>query len=188
MRATMHDLGLLLLRLGTGLTLVAHGYPKLFGGEGKQAPNVMARALGTNYPGAVERGGARAFSEGLARMQVPMPRVAAYLAGLAEFGGGLALALGFFTRLTAPIVILNMGVAIRKAHWRTGFYGQGGFELAFMLALGAATLLFTGPGAFSVDETLLRRRHRLLPWRRKSRYEEAAEAVGQRVPLLSGRS
>ena len=32
------DIGLPLLRLGTGITLVPHGYPKLLGGEGKQPP------------------------------------------------------------------------------------------------------------------------------------------------------
>jgi uncharacterized membrane protein YphA (DoxX/SURF4 family) len=36
------DLGLLLLRLGAGVTLMAHGYPKLFGGPEKEPPQPVA--------------------------------------------------------------------------------------------------------------------------------------------------
>jgi uncharacterized membrane protein YphA (DoxX/SURF4 family) len=50
----MKDIGLLLLRVVAGLTLVAHGYPKLFGGPGKRPHPVLAKAMGPNYPAAVE--------------------------------------------------------------------------------------------------------------------------------------
>ena len=52
----MRDLGLLLLRIVAGITLAAHGYPKLFGGPGKQPHPLLARTMGPNYPAAVERG------------------------------------------------------------------------------------------------------------------------------------
>ncbi|MHB8648020.1 MAG: DoxX family protein [Thermomicrobiales bacterium] len=145
------DAGLLLLRLGVGLSLMTHGYPKLFGGPGKQPPAALTKVVGGNFPATFERGGIEAFSSGLERMGIPLPQQAAFAAGAAEFGGGLALALGLKTRLVAPVVFINMLVAIRKAHWKAGFHGQGGYEMAFLFAIGAATLALTGPGAYSLD-------------------------------------
>lgn len=145
------DMGLLLLRLGVGASLMTHGYPKLFGGPGKAPPSALAKVMGSNFPATVERGGIAAFSGGLEKMGIPLPQQAALAAGLTEFGGGLALALGFKTRLVAPAVLFNMLVAIRKAHWKTGFHGQGGYEMAFLFAVAAATLALTGPGAYSLD-------------------------------------
>lgn len=150
------DMGLLLLRVGAGLAIATHGYPKLFGGEGKQPPGVLARLMGQNFPAAVARGGPARFSEGLERMAIPFPRTAAYLSALTEFGGGIALALGFATRLVTPAILVNMGVAIRKAHWKTGFYGQGGYELASLFAVIAGTLYLTGPGQYALDRLLER--------------------------------
>ncbi len=142
---------LLLLRLGTGLGLMSHGYPKLFGGPGKEAPEVVVKAFGKNFPAAVERGGPANFSQGLQRMNIPAPQVSAYLSGLAEFAGGAAIALGLATRPATLAVMFNMGVAIRKAHWQTGFSGQGGYELAYMYSVSAATLFLAGPGVVSLD-------------------------------------
>jgi putative oxidoreductase len=145
------DLGLLVLRLGAGGALMTHGYPKLFGGPGKQPHPALVKIVGTNFPAAVERSGIQAFSGNLERMGVPMPRQAAMAAAFAEFGCGLAIALGFKTRLAAIPVLFTMFVAIRKAHWKTGFTGQGGYEMAFLFALIATMLFFTGPGAYSLD-------------------------------------
>lgn len=147
----MKNLGLLLLRIVTGGTLAAHGYTKLFGGEGKSPHPTLTRIYGQNFPKAVESTGTANFSKGLEQMGVPYPQAAAYAAGAAEFGGGVALLTGTMTRLAALAVLFNMLVAIRKAHWSNGFYGQGGFEFPAQLAASAGTLLLAGPGAFSVD-------------------------------------
>jgi putative oxidoreductase len=148
---TLTDWGLLLLRLGVGSSLMTHGYPKLFGGPGKTPPAALTRIVGSNFPATIERSGIEAFSGGLERMGVPLPRQAALASSLAEFGGGLALAIGFKTRLVALAVLFNMLVAIRKAHWKTGFHGQGGYEMAFLFAVAAATVALTGPGSYSLD-------------------------------------
>lgn len=149
----MKDVGLLVLRLVAGVTLAAHGYPKLFGGPGKQPHPLLARTMGPNYPAAMERSGP-GFVAGLEKMGVPYPEVAATASGLTEFGGGLALAAGILTRPTALAVAFNMGVAARKAHWKNGFYGQGGYEFPLLLGAVALSLALTGPGAISIDGLL----------------------------------
>ena len=78
------------------------------------------------------------FAQMLAQMGVPEPQVAAVLAGLAEFGGGLGLALGLGTPPAGLVASANMAVAARKAHWPRGFYGQGGYEFPLLLGLVAA--------------------------------------------------
>ena len=147
----MKDLGLLTLRLGTGITMVAHGYPKLFGGPDKEPPKPMADALGENYEPAFKEGGPDNFAETLESMDVPMPRAAAYASGLAELLGGLALIFGLKTRLASLLILFNLGVAIRKAHWKTGFYGPGGFEHPLALGQSALALLLMGPGRLAID-------------------------------------
>ena len=146
----MKSLGLLLLRVVTGMTLAAHGYPKLFGGPGKQAHPALVKAMGPNYPAAVERSGP-GFAAGLERMGVPYPELAAKASGLTELAGGLALAAGLWTRPVSLLVAFNMGVATWKAHWKNGFYGQGGYEFPLLLGTAAMTLALTGPGQISID-------------------------------------
>ena len=147
----LRSLGLLLLRLVVGGTLMAHGYPKLFGGPGKKAPERAAKLLGSNWQPFFEKSGPQQFAAGLETMEVPYPLAGAYASGIAEFFGGLALVLGLKTRLAAMPIMFNLGMAIWKVHWRAGYFGEGGFELPLSLATGAATLGLTGPGAISVD-------------------------------------
>jgi putative oxidoreductase len=149
----IRDLGLLLLRIVAGITLAAHGYPKLFGGPGKRPPKALAAAMGPNYPAAVERSGP-GFGAGLEKMGVPYPKLAAATSGLTELAGGLALAGGLLTRPVAFAVAFNMGVASYKAHWKNGFYGQGGFEFPLLLGTVALCLGLTGPGSLSIDHLI----------------------------------
>ena|SRR5919204_3389208 len=149
----MRDVGLLLLRVVAGITLAVHGYPKLFGGPGKQPHPILSKTMGPNYPAAVERSGP-GFVAGLQRMGIPYPEIAAKTSGLTEFAGGMALAAGLMTRPVALAAAFNMGVATWKAHWKAGFYGQGGFEFPLLLGTTALTLALTGPGAISVDGLL----------------------------------
>lgn len=149
----MKNLGLLVLRLTAGTVLVAHGYPKLFGGPGKKPHPLIAGAMGSNYPAAFERSGP-GFATALEKMGVPYPKVAAAASGLTELGGGLALAAGLLTRPVALAVAFNMGVAVWRAHWKVGFYGQGGYEFALLLGSTALGIGLIGPGDISVDRLL----------------------------------
>ena len=81
-------LGLLIIRVIAGLTMAAHGSQKLFGwfeGPGRRGTAGMMEKLG--------------FRE---------PAVMASLAGLAEFAGGLGLALGFLTPFAAIAIVVVM--------------------------------------------------------------------------------
>ncbi len=148
------DVGLLLVRLGVGTTLVVHGLPKLFGGDGKQPPGWLSRYLGQNYAPGWEKSGHENFAAALGRMGIPNPEAGAFLSGVAEAAGGAALVAGFMTPLAAAAICANLGVAIRKAHWSVGFFGQGGYELAFALGMGSLAILLAGPGAISIDRLI----------------------------------
>ncbi len=72
---------------------------------------------------------------------VPYPLYLAVFVALVEFLGGLALAVGFFTRLAALLLAGNMAVAFFLVHMKKGFFvQQGGFE--FVMILFAACLVF----------------------------------------------
>jgi len=150
------DLGLLTLRLTTGSVLAAHGLPKLFGGPDRRPPALLSSLMGSNYAPAWERSGIAAFAGHLEKMGVPMPEMAARASALAELGGGLALALGAATPMASLASVVNMAVAVRKAHWKTGLYGQGGYEFALVLGAAALAIGLSGPGSISVDRLFKR--------------------------------
>ena len=129
------DTGLFLLRLTVGLTLAAHGTQKLFGwfgGPGLDATGQFFEIIGF-LPG----------------------RRQALLAGLAETGGGLLLALGLLTPVAAAIVFSVMLVAAVSVHIQKGFFiTNGGYEYTPVLGVAGLTLAFTGPGSLSFDALL----------------------------------
>jgi putative oxidoreductase len=129
------DIGLLLLRLTVGLTLAAHGAQKLFGwfgGPGLDGTGQFMTMLG-----------------------FPAGRRQALLAGLAETGGGVLLALGFLTPAAAAIVFSVMLVATLSVHLKKGFFlANGGYEYTLVLGVAALTFAFTGPGSLSLDALL----------------------------------
>ena len=127
------DLGLLVLRLGVGLTLtLAHGLGKLPPSDG--------------------------FIEGTAAMGFPLPVLFAWAAALSEFLGGLLLAVGLATRPAAVFVSVTMAVAFFVRHG--GDLGEG--EKAFLFLVGAVALAVSGAGKLSLDAWIRSKRtHRL---------------------------
>jgi putative oxidoreductase len=82
-------------------------------------------------------------------------RRSAFLAGLAETGGGVLLVLGLGTPVAAAAAFATMAVATIAVHFKQGFFAaQGGYEYNLVLGLAALSLAFTGPGAFSLDAAL----------------------------------
>ena len=128
-------LGVLIIRVIAGLTMAAHGSQKLFGwfdGPGRRGTAGMMEKLG--------------FRE---------PAVMASLAGLAEFAGGLGLALGFLTPLAAIAIVVVMLNAALTVHLKNGFWNTaGGYEYPLVMSAIAVGIAATGPGDASADNAL----------------------------------
>lgn len=88
-----------------------------------------------------------------------VPGILQFLAALSEFGGGIALVLGLLTPVAMVGLAFTMLYATVMVHMKAGqpFVAQGGgpsYEKA-ALYLGVALLvIFTGPGALSLDAKL----------------------------------
>ena len=149
----MRDLGLLLLRCLVGAIFVIHGYPKIFGGPGKaeRLHPKMRQHLGPGFDAAMERGSIANFRGNVENLGMPLPGVMAWVAALAEFGGGVFLILGWLTRPVALIVSGNMVVAVTRVHWKNGLVGQGGYEFPLTMLAALLTIVLAGPGALSID-------------------------------------
>ena len=144
------DIGLLILRLAGLYLALGHGLGK-----------VMGLASGESR-----------FPEGLASMGFPLPGLFAWAAGLSEFAGGLAIALGLFTRWAAAFAAFTMFVAGFLRHkaasqflsWvgiapasEDSLKAWGNPELALVYLMVFAAIALLGAGRFSIDAKLGRR-------------------------------
>jgi putative oxidoreductase len=120
----LQPLGLLVLRLSLGAIMIAHGFPKVFGELHHHVELVRS---------------------------IHLPGWLAYLSAAAEFGGGILLVIGFFTRCAALAVLIDMLVAIFGVHFKNGFLGQGNYQFPLALAAIAFSLILFGGGSISLD-------------------------------------
>jgi putative oxidoreductase len=127
------SLGLAALRVAVAAIFIRHGAQKLF---------VFGFAGVTG-----------AFTH----MGVPFPGVTGPFIGLLEFFGGIALVMGFLTRLVAVGFVFDMLVAILLVKLKGGF---SGYELEFLLCGSSVALFLTGAGRFSVDALLAGRQEK----------------------------
>jgi putative oxidoreductase len=125
------SIGLAVLRVAVATIFIRHGYQKLF---------VFGFAGVTG-----------AFTH----MGVPLPGFTGPFIGLLEFFGGIALLLGFLTRVFALGFVCDMLVAILLVQLSRGF---SAYELEFLLLGSSLALAFTGAGRFSVDALIAGRR------------------------------
>jgi len=121
------SLGLAAIRLAVATIFIRHGAQKLF-----------------IYGFAGVTG---AFTQ----MGVPFPGVTGPFIAVLEFFGGIALLLGFLTRLIALGFVFDMLVAIVLVQLKRGF---SGYELEFVLLVSSVALVLTGADRFSVDALL----------------------------------
>jgi putative oxidoreductase len=118
------DVGLLILRIGVGATMLQAGLRKAFD---------FSTAVGF-----MEAGGWR------------LPTFAAFMVTAAETAGGIGLLLGLLTPLAACGVVAAMIDAWAVNVSAAAFWSDP-FNVPFLIAVGAAALLFTGAGSYSVD-------------------------------------
>ena len=129
------EVALLALRLVVGLTFAAHGAQKLFGVFG----------------GGGIAGTAGAFDQ----IGLRPVKLQAWLAAVAEFVGGLLIALGLATPFAAAALIGVMTAAVLSVHLPYGFFNtSNGYEYNLVLAVAVFALAGIGPGDWSLDNTL----------------------------------
>ena len=123
------------LRAAVGLILVPHGAQKLFGWFGGHGLEATGRFFEQNL----------GYANGY---------LAALAAGSVEFFGGLFLALGLLTRVSAGAIVVLLLVAV-SVHLPNGFFwGQGGYEYPLLWAVAAAYFWVKGGGELSVDRRI----------------------------------
>jgi putative oxidoreductase len=84
----------------------------------------------------------------------------AVLGGVIEFGGAIALALGFASRLAGLALFGDMVMAMVTVTWVNGINSEkipAGYELNVALCVLALVVVLLGAGRFSVDALIERR-------------------------------
>jgi putative oxidoreductase len=147
------DVALLVVRIALAWVFLYYGAAKLFGAFPGAGPNgIHQTALYMSQTAHLRPG-----------------ELFALLAGVTEFGGGVAMALGFCTRLAGLALFGDMVLATVTVTWATGLSSSTsppGYQLN--LALGALALApaLVGGGRFSIDDLISRalRRGRQVAW------------------------
>jgi len=125
--------GIAILRVITGIVLLAHGSQKLF-----------------TY-------GFQGVEGAFAQMGIPIPTILGPSIAILEFGGGIALIVGLLTRWVAVLFAIEMAVAILKVHLASGFFLPRGYEFALLVAAVNIALAMAGPGAAALDPLLTKK-------------------------------
>lgn len=128
------NLGLSVIRIGVGLVFMKFGSEKLMAGPATwHKLGTIAQQVGISF----------------------WPTMWGFLAACAEFFGGIALVLGFMTRLAAFAIACVMFVAITM-HYRTGDMWMK-LSLPLSLFFVMVGLMIAGGGSYSVDKYLHRK-------------------------------
>jgi putative oxidoreductase len=135
-RGTQH-LGLLILRVGLGAVLIAHGLKKLFGWSGGQ--------------------GLTGFKNSLSDIGYQHADILTYVAAGGEIAAGVLLVLGLFTPLAAAGALAYLingvlaGISGQHNPRSFPFFLPGGHEYEITLIVMAAAVILVGPGCYGFD-------------------------------------
>jgi putative oxidoreductase len=138
------DVALLALRVALAWVFIYYGAAKLFGAfPGSGGPHgIHQTSLYMSQSAHLRPGG-----------------FFAVLAGLTEFGGGIAMALGLLTRLAGLALLGDMVMAMITVTWATGINpisAHPGYQLNLALAAMALAAVLTGGGRLSSDALIAR--------------------------------
>ena len=121
--------GLLILRVGLGVMMIIHGFPKLAGGPaGWESLGSSMKVVGIDF----------------------LPVFWGLIAAVTEGIGGLFLILGLFFRPVNMLLVITMVIAA-LVHFGKGD-GIGGASHAIELGIVFFSLIFIGPGKYSIDK------------------------------------
>ena len=141
-RGMVIDFGLLVLRVCLGITFVVHGLGKVL----KPGHNFSFHLANYDF-------GMTKFVTFLTKIGVPEPEISAWLAFVAELGGGALLIIGFLPRVAALAIAGVMIIAILKAH-RNSFLLPSGAEYCLNLLAMSIMILCAGGGRFGIGDTI----------------------------------
>lgn len=127
------DRAMLVLRLVLASIFIVHGYQKVF---------VM---------------GFSAVAGMFGNIGVPPASIAGPCIAILEFGGGIALLFGVFTRVIAFLLACDMLGAMIFVHAKNGFSAPKGIENVLGNFGMLVTVALLGAGAYSLDAYLARR-------------------------------
>lgn len=130
------DLGILLLRLGTGMIFIfIHGLGKIKGGP----------ELWTKLGGAMSNFGITF-----------LPAVWGFMSAFTEFFVPMFIIIGLFYRPAALLLAFNMIVATTSHFHNLDPWGRIAYPM--MMAIVFVSMFLMGPGKFSVEEYIKRRK------------------------------
>jgi putative oxidoreductase len=119
----------LVLRIGCGWVLLVHGWGKVTRGPSD-------------------------YVKGFAALGFEPALLWVWAALIIEFGGGLAIILGLFTRFFAAAVAIEM-LMITVIYWNNGFsWLNRGYEFVLLWGIVAFAIALRGGGPYSLDRKL----------------------------------
>ncbi len=134
---TYRDIGLLILRIGIGGMMIFHGAPKMLGGpESWEGTGKAMAVIGIKF----------------------LPVMWGFLASFAEFAGGILIIFGLFFRTMSFMIFFTMLIASLRGLARGN--GLRGAAHAIEMGIVFLSLIFIGPGKYSLDEMLKKRKNK----------------------------
>ena len=154
------DVALSALRIGLAWIFIYYGAGKLFGAF--NGPGIHRTAIFFSESAHLRPGG-----------------LFAVLGGVIEFGGGVAMAFGFSSRLAAAALFGDQVMAMITISWARGINSltnHPGYEFNLALTVMALAVVALGPGRLSLDHLLQTQLQK-----RRSRFQRSATDVAPRA-------